>query len=110
MNSTYIFRASGILIYDEQSNPYETVEIYMDYEPGRLAVKSHISEHGPDGGSSWRGVFIEDIELRKLKYVVGEDIKVFLSQYLRKNASRGLIGLSEFLKGNDIAFESLYAF
>lgn len=106
----YCFRATGKLIYSEPSNPYETVEIYLNYEYDHLALKSYISEHGPDGGSSWRGIYLDDENAQKLSKIVGEDLEAFFRTYLRQNSHLGLLGLTGYLKERDIEFDHKLAF
>jgi hypothetical protein len=107
---SYIFRPSGKLIYSEPSNPYETIEVYWDLEPEGWAIKSYISEHGPDGGSSWHGIFIDEQNKKKFELSAGEDMELFLRKYLREHSNVGLIGFSKLLDAYEIKYSSKYAF
>lgn len=106
----YFFRCSGTLVYSEPGNPYETIEVYLDFEPEFMVVKSYISEHGPDGGSSWHGLFLDEANQEKLALVAGGDIREFLQTYLKEHSNLGLIGLSRFLTEQGITYDSKYAF
>lgn len=106
----YIFRKTGKLIYSEPTNPYETVEVYLDLEPNGWAVKSYVSEHGPDGGSSWRGIFIDEENRQKFELAVGKSFEAFLKKYLRQHSNTGLIGFAKLLDAYEIAYTQKYAF
>ena len=106
----YIFRCSGIRVYNEYGNPYETVEIYLDMEPEFIGIKSLISEHGPDGITSWHGVFLDAQNSHKLMHLVGKDIEAYLRAFFRKYSSKGLLAFTDFLEHSGIAYESKYAF
>ena len=106
----YIFRCTGTLIYSEPCNPYETIEIYLEYEPEFLAIKSWISEHGPDGVSSWHGIFLDLENQRKLRSMLDRSIREFLQIYLKEHSNLGLIGLSRFLDEHGITYDTKMAF
>ena len=106
----YVFRMTGKLIYSESSNPYETVEVYFDREPDGWAVKSYISERGPDGGSSWRGIFIDEQNRQKFELSVGEDYEAFLRKYFHKHSKLGLLGFAKILDEHEIVYTQKYAF
>ena len=107
---SYIFKSSGKLIYSEPGNPYETIEVYFDLEPEGWVIKSYISEHGPDGGSSWHGVFLDDPNKKKFEELFSADLEMFLRKYLRDHRTLGLIGFENVLKTNGIAYTSKFAF
>jgi len=109
-DNPYYFRGSGSLIYHEPSNPYETVEVYLDLQPDFVGIKSYISEHGPDGGSSWRGIFLDIPNIRKLQKIVGSNIEFFFANFYRENSNKGIIALAEFLTEHGISFEQKWAF
>ena len=109
-NETYYFRRSGKLVYSEPCNPYETVEIYLDQEEEGIVVKSYISEHGPDGISSWHGIFLDGENTQKLTLLSGGNIEVFLRFFLREHAQTGLIALSDFLDEHKIIYTQKWAF
>ena len=105
----YMFRPTGKLIYSEPGNPYETVEVYLDLEPEGWVIKSYISEHGPDGGSSWHGVFLDDLNKKKFEALVSEDMEMFLRKYLR-DPRLGLTGFENVLEAKGIEYTSAFAF
>ena len=107
---TYIFRSTGKLIYSEPDNPSETVEVYLDLEPDGWVVKSYISDHGPDGGSSWHGIFFDEQNRQKLELSVGENIEVFLKKWLREHSNSELSGLSKLLDAYEIVYTVKWAF
>lgn len=106
----YFFRCSGTLVYSEPGNPYETIEVYLDFEPEFMVVKSWISEHGPDGCSSWHGLFLDKENQEKLALVAGGDLREFLQTYLKEHSNGGLSDLSQFLREQGITYASKYAF
>lgn len=108
--SPYMFRKSGTLIYSVWDNPYETEDVYLDLEPDWWVVKSYISEHGPDGISSWHGIFIDEQNRQKFESAVGENMEVFLRKYLCAPSKPGLIGFSKLLNSYEIVHTSKYAF
>ena len=107
---SYMFKPSGKLIYSEPCNPYETVEVYFDLEPEGWAIKSYISEYGPDGGSSWEGVFLDDLNKKKFEALVSEDLEMFLRNYLQEHSKLGLTGFTDMLETNEIAYTLKMAF
>lgn len=106
----YWFRCTGTRIYSEPGNSYETIEVYLEFEPEFMAVKSLISEHGPDGDTSWHGIFLDPENQEKLMLLTEKTCEAFLRAYLKEHSLRGLIGLSEYLDAHGIAYESKYAF
>ena len=109
-DNPYIFRCSGIQVYWEYGNPYETVEIYLDMDPEFIGVKSHISEHGPDGISSWHGVFLDAQNSDKLMQLVGKNIAAYLRSFFRKYPSTGILAFTDFLDRSGISYKSTYAY
>ena len=106
----YTFRPTGKLIYSEPGNPYETIEVYFNLEPEGWVIKSYISEHGPDGGSSWHGVFLDDLNKKKFERLFSADLETYLRKYLRDHPNLGLIGFTNVLDSNGIAYTSEFAF
>ena len=101
-----VMRMSGKLIYSEPQNPYETVEVYLDTEHGFI-LKCLISEHSPDGCSSWEAIYIDEKNLEKLKKIVTGDIEAFLAGFW-SNRSSGMFGFRQFLNDNEIEYNSKY--
>lgn len=106
---SYLFQCTGTLVYSELDNPYETVKIYLNLEPEGWVVKSCISEHGPDGFSSWRGIFLDSENWARFEAAAGENGEAFLRKYLVNNRHYGLIAVSNFLDAHQIPYTTKFA-
>ncbi|MBR5046612.1 MAG: hypothetical protein IKX76_00075 [Eubacterium sp.] len=96
---------SGRLIYSEPDNPYETVEVYLSKEP-HFTVKSYISEHGPDGGSSYRVLMMDDENYEKMKKALDGNVERFLGNLF--DQKKGMSSLQELLDSMGIEYKTAY--
>lgn len=98
----YISR-TGKLIYSEPDNPYETIEVYLEETP-QFIVKSYISEHAPDGGSSYRLLVMDEESGRTLKIYAGGDLTKFLKKFWTQR--RGMTDLEDFLSRHGMIYRT----
>ena len=97
---------SGTLLYSEPSNPYETIEVYWEETP-EFVVKSYISEHGPDGCSSWEVLSLSPENAEKLRQTASGSLKELLAGFWE--SQNGMISLRQYLTSHDIPYQtSLY--
>lgn len=68
MIDTYIAQLEGkkVMLYEDGSNPYESIYIRMEIKDGKLTVHDDECEHGPDGGWSWRWFEFDSENTRKV--------------------------------------------
>ena len=93
---------SGKLIFSMPSNPYETVEVYVE-DAELFMIKLYISEHTRDSGSSFRVIVMDKEGRDKLKELAGGDITGFLSGFWTEK--NGMNDLRKFLDQNGINYK-----
>ena len=103
---SYLFQCTGTLVYSELDNPYETVKTYLNREPEGWVIKSYISEHGPEGGSSWRGIFLDEENWARFEAAASENGEAFLRKYLKEKRHYGLWAVNNFLDTHQIPYTS----
>ena len=54
------------LLYEDPSNPYETIAIDAKIEDGKLVITDFESDHDPDGGRSWKVITFDQENTRKV--------------------------------------------
>ncbi|MCR5794582.1 MAG: hypothetical protein K6G61_04455 [Solobacterium sp.] len=102
-----LMTGSGRLIYSEPSNPYETIEVYAE-DAEQFSIKLYISEHGPDGGNSFRVIVMDREGRDTLEKLAGGDITGFLRRFWTEK--NGMSDLGEFLDQNGISYKQGWYF